>query len=44
MPRYMVQRTFPDGLHIPIDPYFALEWSPWARPQRSPDWLSAIGT
>ena len=19
MPRYMVQRTFPDGLHIPID-------------------------
>jgi hypothetical protein len=20
MPRYLVQRTFPDGLHIPIDP------------------------
>jgi hypothetical protein len=20
MPRYMVERTFPDGLHIPVDP------------------------
>jgi Nickel responsive protein SCO4226-like len=23
MPRFMVERTFPDGLHIPVDPHGA---------------------